>query len=63
MTQAMTFGLAAGACLVVAAGAGVGQHRRTRRRDPDAVGMIDWGAVQMAAFFGAAIAGLLAFHA
>ena len=62
-TQATAFAGTAIGCLLLAAGAGFGQARRRRRRNPDAVGVVDWAGVQMAALFGAAIAAMLAWKA
>lgn len=46
--------------MVVAVTALVGDLRRTRRRDPDAVGVMPWTAIFLAAFFVAAVAALFA---
>lgn len=45
--------LAAGAAIAVAVLAGLGEHRRGRRHDPDRVGWVDWRSVQMAALLAA----------
>lgn len=37
-------------------------HRRTRRSDPDAVGIVDWRSVQIFAFAAAVIAASVALH-
>ncbi|ONF96396.1 hypothetical protein [Sphingomonas jeddahensis] len=47
-TQAVLLGAAA-SCAAAAVGAGWGDHRRARRRDPDAVGFFDWRTVQLVA--------------
>lgn len=48
--------------LSVAAIALVGDVRRARRRDPDAVGVMPWTAIFLAAMFAAAVAGLFALR-
>lgn len=60
--QAVLLGAAA-SCVVTALGAGWGDHRRTRRTDPDAVGWLDWRSVQLAAIAGALVLGTLALRA
>jgi len=37
-------------------------HRRSRRSDPDAVGIVDWRSVQIFAFAVAVIAASVALH-
>lgn len=46
--------------VVVALIAGWRDHRRRRRRDLDAVGVIDWTAVQLAALVALAVLGWVA---
>lgn len=58
-TQAMLWG-AAGSCAISAAGAAWRERRRMRRRDPDAVGLVDWRTVQVAAIGLAIVLGGLA---
>lgn len=48
---------------LVAVTAIVSDVRRTRRRDPDAVGVMPWTAIFLTAFFVAAIATLFALGA
>ena len=61
-TQAVLLG-AATSCVVAAAGAAWGDHKRTRRHDPDAVGFVDWRTVQLAAIAAALVFGALAIRA
>lgn len=58
-TQAMLW-MGAGAALGCAVLAGWRDHRRRRRDDPDAIGMIDWPTLQVVALIAAAILGGLA---
>lgn len=60
-TQAVLLGAAA-SCGVAAAVAAWRDSRRTRRHDPDAVGLIDWRTVQLAAIAAALILGALAIR-
>ena len=52
-------GGAAISCLALAFLAGWRERRRARRDDPDAVGWVDWTAVQMLALIGVAVGLLL----
>ena len=54
---------ASGGLAVVAVAAGLGDRRRRRRNDPDAVGWVDWPTVQMLALIALAVAAGLAFKA
>ncbi|WP_380788015.1 hypothetical protein [Sphingomonas sp. R86521] len=47
----------------VAVAAGLGDRRRRRRNDPDAVGWVDWPTVQMLALIALAVTAGLAFKA
>jgi hypothetical protein len=60
-TQAVLLGAAA-SCAVAAAGAAWGDSRRTRRHDPDAVGLIDWRTLQLIAIAAALVLGALAIR-
>lgn len=61
-TQAVLLGAAA-SCAVAAAGAAWRDHRIARREDPDAVGLVDWRTVQVAAIAAALVLGALAIRA
>lgn len=52
----------AGALTAVAVYAGWRDRRRTRRADMDAVGLLPWTTIQVLAFLGLAVCGLLALH-
>jgi hypothetical protein len=60
-TQAMLIGAAA-SCAMAAAGAAWRDHRRTRRHDPDAVGVIDWRTVQLGAIVATLVLAALAIR-
>jgi len=51
-----------GALLLLAVGAGFGEHRRRRRKDFDAVGFMPWALVQFLALIGAVCLAMLALH-
>ncbi|UVO49778.1 hypothetical protein M0208_04325 [Sphingomonas sp. SUN019] len=59
--QAMLWSGAA-ALVTVAVFAGWREHRRARRDDVDAVGMIAWPTVQILALIALAVLGLFALH-
>jgi hypothetical protein len=59
--QAMLWG-GAGILVTIAVFAGWREHRRTRRDDVDAVGMIAWPTVQILALIALAVVGLFALH-
>lgn len=61
-TQAVLLGAAA-SCAIAAVGAAWGDSRRTRRHDPDAVGVVDWRTVQVAAIAAALVLAALAIRA
>ena len=50
----------AAACVAVAAFGVIAEHRRTRRRNPDRVGVVSWTTVQLVALFAAVILAALA---
>jgi small-conductance mechanosensitive channel len=52
--------LIAAIALALAVFAGWRAHRRGRRRDPDAVGWVDWTLVQMVALIALAVTGYVA---
>jgi hypothetical protein len=60
-TQAVLLGAAA-SCVLAAGGAAWGDRRRSGRSDPDAVGVLDWRTVQLAAIAGALVLGALALR-
>ena len=60
-TQALPATLAAIAAAVVVL-AGWREARRRGRRDPDAVGWVDWAMVQFLALVALAVIGLVALH-
>jgi hypothetical protein len=60
-TQAMLLGAAA-SCAVAAVGAAWGDRRRVQRRDPDAVGLLDWRTVQIVAIAGGLVSAALAIR-
>ena len=51
---------AAGAALAVTALAALAEHRRSRRRDLDRVGIMPWNLIQVIAFLCAMLAAALA---
>ena len=61
-TQAVLLGAAA-SCAIAAAGAAWGDHKRSRRDDPDAVGLVDWRTVQVAAIAATLVLAALAIRA
>jgi hypothetical protein len=54
---------AAGAAALLAAGAGVAEARRIRRRDLDRTGWVPWRGLQVAAFFAVLLFAVLAWKA
>lgn len=59
-SDAQLFGAAlAASCLAIALLAAWRERRRSRRHDPDAVGWVDWRAVQMLALIALAVGLLL----
>jgi hypothetical protein len=54
--------IGAGACLLLAVIAGLGELRRRKRRDFDAVGFMPWHTVQFVALLGALMCAFAAFH-
>ena len=54
------FTLIAGGCLVAAVIAGLGEHRRRRRIDPDAVGIMPWRTIAFWAMLVGLCAGSIA---
>ncbi len=52
---------ASGGLAALALVAGLGEHRRRRRHDPDSVGWVDWPTVQMLALIALAVTVGLAF--
>lgn len=52
----------AGGMLLLAVIAGLGEHRRRRRRDFDAVGFMPWQMVQVLSLIGALAVAFLALH-
>lgn len=59
-SNAAFWGAVAAAAFALAVVAWLADVRRTRRRDPDAVGVMPWTSIFLAAFFVAAIATLFA---
>ena len=53
----------AGIALAVAALAALAEHRRTRRRDLDRVGIMPWNFIQVVAFLCAILAAALSLKA
>ena len=51
----------AGLAMALAAFAALAEHRRTRRRDLDRVGLMPWNFIQLIAFFVALGAAVLAW--
>ncbi len=60
-TQAVLLGAAA-SCVVAAVGAALGDQRRVRRQDLDAVGLVDWRTVQLVAISAALLLAALALQ-
>lgn len=58
----MMWGVGAGAAVLLAVAAGLGDRRRRLRQDLDRVGVVDWRTVQMAALLAAIIMAGLGFH-
>jgi hypothetical protein len=58
-TQAWLWWTAGGA-LALAAFAALAEHRRSRRRDLDRVGLVPWNFIQIVAFLAAIVAAALA---
>lgn len=58
----MMWGVGAGAAVLLAVAAGLGDRRRRLRQDLDRVGVVDWRTVQMAALLAAMIMAGLGFH-
>jgi hypothetical protein len=58
----MMWGVGAGAAVLLAIAAGMGDRRRRLRQDLDRVGVVDWRTVQMAALLAAMIMAGLGFH-
>jgi len=56
------FTLIAGGCLVVAVIAGLGERRRRRRIDPDAVGIMPWRTIAFWAMLVGLCAGAIAIR-
>jgi len=54
--------IGAGACLALSAIALLGEMRRRRRRDFDAVGWVPWQTVQFLGVLGALMLAFAAFH-
>lgn len=54
--------IASGMLVLLAAGAAFAEHRRTRRRNLDAVGWMPWNLVQVLAGMAAVVAAALALH-
>lgn len=52
-----------GTAMAVAVVAAFAEHRRSRRRDLDKVGVMPWNFIQVIAFLSAVIAAALALHA
>jgi len=50
------------ALLLLAVGAGFGEHRRRKRKNFDAVGFMPWALVQFLALIGAVCLAMLALH-
>jgi hypothetical protein len=59
----MMWGVGAGAAVLLAITAGLGDRRRRLRQDLDRVGVVDWRTVQMAALLAAMIMAGIGFHA
>ncbi|MES2441244.1 MAG: hypothetical protein V4574_00310 [Pseudomonadota bacterium] len=55
--------IGSGVCLALAVIAGLGEFRRRKRRDFDAVGFMPWQTVQVLAILGTLIFASVALHA
>jgi len=60
--MAIPFWIGAGASLVMAIVAGLGDRRRKRRANLDAIGLVDWPTVQVVALIAMAILASIAVN-